>query len=67
MVNMSNVNSYNRYLDDYRKMIFNEKWWDGRREKLVALMDKLWNKMNESERDLALEYSAALYQKRIGI
>jgi len=47
-------------------MIFKEQWWDGRREKLVEEMDKVWKKMKFDEQQDALDYASELYYKRIG-
>ena len=60
-----NLEQYRKLLDRYHVMIFTESWWDGRREKLVDTMDKLWECLSNHDRELVLQYATELYLRRI--
>lgn len=56
---------YHPLLDRHDAMIHNEPWGDGRREKLVAEMDQVWDRMTPRQRDKAMAYAWVLYRRRI--
>ena len=59
------TNPYLCLLDQYHAMVHQDDWWDGRREVLVALMDRTWAKLTEVQRNESLEYARKLYGARI--
>ncbi len=59
--------AYCALLDRYDTMIRNEPWWDGRREKLVAEMDRVWVRLNETARNQAIAHSQWLYDRALEV
>ena len=57
------MNPYLPLLDRYRAMVHLEPWWDGRREALVAEMDRAWAKLSRAQQQQALAYARKLYEE----
>lgn len=59
------MRDYFDLLDKYFHMIFQETWWDGRRDQLVKEMDKIWDRLSSLEKEKCLEYNKILYMEKI--
>lgn len=63
---LSELSEYCKLLDRYDLLISepSPQWADGRREKLVAEMDKLWDRLTVAEQEEVGRYQWTLYLRR---
>lgn len=60
---MSALDEYTRLLERYHEMIRRPDWWDGRRDHLVAEMDRWWSRLTAHQRRQIEEVAARLYEE----
>jgi hypothetical protein len=55
---------YLNLLTLYDKIIWEQPWWDGRRDALVAQMDPCWPRLSKQEQQEALAHAERLQARR---